>query len=467
MSEDEQRTVVRHTWRELTARQRFLYHKMILGELRVGVAHKLVVRALAEVAGVEPGVMAHRMSGRWMPTADAFLRLMRGDEGQTDPARPYPFYLAYPLERSLDDLGLPSDWQAEWKWDGIRAQLIHRGVQPVVARGSSDSIRNPQSEIRNVLVWSRGEELITEGFPEIADVARQLPAGTVLDGEILAWEDDRPLPFALLQRRINRKREEPRLWDEVPVIFMAYDLLEHEGQDVRSLPLSERRAMLERVGASFGPSRHFRISPVIAFTTWEDLRAHHEQARELGSEGIMLKRLSSPYGVDRQRGDWWKWKVDPYTIDAVLIYAQLGNGKRANLFTDYTFGLWSNGELVPVAKAYSGLTDEEIRQVDSFVRRHTLDRHGPLRVVKPELVFELAFENIQVSTRHKSGLAVRFPRMARWRQDKKPEEADTLETLRTLLHQKEVNRQGAKMKGEMQITETRKSGGTKDREAIP
>lgn len=418
MTEPEQQRIVVRTWRELDTRQRFLYNKFILGALRVGVAGRLVVRALAEVAGVEPAVIAHRLAGHWQPTPENFGRLISGDAGEGAAARPFPFALAYPLDVQTETLGPVEDWQAEWKWDGIRAQLIHRSGQ--------------------ALVWSRGDELINEGFPEIRALAERLPQGTVLDGEILAWEDDRPLPFAMLQRRINRKREAPRLWDEVPLVYMAFDLLESGGQDCRTLPLTKRRAQLEQLVAALGPQPHLRISPLVPTGSWEKLRERQASSRERGAEGLMLKRRSSGYGVGRQRGQWWKWKVDPYTIDAVLIYAQHGNGKRASIFTDYTFGVWDAGELVPVAKAYSGLTDEEIRKVDAFVRRNTLDRFGPVRLVKPELVFEIAFQGAQVSTRHKSGLAVRFPRIARWRHDKPPREADTIETLRALLRQGEA-----------------------------
>lgn len=418
LSEREQRAIVMQTWQELDERQRYLYHKMILGSMRVGVAARLVVRALANVADVDPAIMAHRLTGQWTPGEEAFERLMRGEDGGSDPAKPYPFCLAYPLEGDPHDLGDVGNWQAEWKWDGIRAQIIRRAGQ--------------------TLVWSRGDELIAGGFPEVRAEGDRLPDGTVLDGEILAWEDDHPLPFILLQRRINRKREEPRLWDEVPLAFMVFDLLEEQGQDIRGEPLAERRRRLDALLGEACTSRVLRLSPAVVAASWDELGRVREQARERGAEGLMLKRLDSAYGVGRQRGSWWKWKVDPYSVDAVLMYAQLGNGKRASLFTDYAFGVWEGEELVPVAKAYSGLTDEEIHEVDRFVRRNTTGRFGPVRVVRPELVFELAFEAIQPSGRHKAGLALRFPRMARWRRDKTAREADTLESLRVLMRSREA-----------------------------
>jgi DNA ligase-1 len=406
-------------WRELSMPQRFLLHKFVSGSFRVGVSRQLITRALALAAGLPPGVIASRMAGGLEPTEAAYRALLAADPDEVNAHRPYPFLLAHPLEGTLEDLERIGDWQVEWKWDGIRCQLIHRDGR---SRGAT------------VLVYSRGEEDITESFPEIRQVGRQLPPGTVLDGEILAWEADRPLPFSLLQRRINRKRESPRLFAEIPVVFMAYDILERGGSDVRAEPLATRRAWLEELLAAT-PGAGLRLSPVVAARDWGEVERLRLNSREAGVEGLMLKRLASSYGYGRPRGDWCKYKVDPHRVDAVLVAAQLGNGKRASLFTDYTFSVWRNGQLLPVAKAYSGLNDAEIREADRFVRRNTIERHGPVRIVKPELVFELAFERVQPSSRHKSGLALRFPRIARWRHDKRPEEADTLEVLERLMEQ--------------------------------
>ncbi len=427
MTPSEQKPVVLDVWRHCNRLERFLFHKLTSREFRVGAARTLVVRALAEVAGVDPAVMQHRVMGQWSPTAEDYRRLISGEPGEHEPGRPYPFYLAYqlnPVTPGEAGLGEPADWQVEWKWDGIRAQLIRRNGA--------------------VMVWSRGEELITDGFPELQSLGRLLPEGTVLDGEILAWEAGRPLPFGELQKRINRKRVEAMLFADVPIVFMAYDVLEWGGEDRRARPTRERRALLEGIcnddssgGCGDG---HLMLSPLVEVRRWEELDALGASARERGVEGFMLKRNDAPYGVGREKGAWWKWKVDPYSVDAVLLYAQRGNGKRAAIYSDYTFGVWAGdatsedrGELVPFAKAYSGLTDEEINRVDRFVRANTIGRHGPVRVVKPELVFELHFEGLQASTRHRSGIAVRFPRMARWRTDKKAEDADSLETLRAML----------------------------------
>ena len=411
--EDVQRDVMVRSWRELGRRQRFVWNKLITGSFRMGASHRLVIRALAEVSGLDEGVVAHRLMGSWDPTAEFFQRLVAPDTRDADVSRPYPFFLAYPLEEDPASLGDMAGWIAEWKWDGIRSQLIRRAGK--------------------TFLWSRGEELLSGRFPEVEEVGSLLPDGTVLDGELLPWEEGKPMPFVQLQRRIGRKNLGRRILDEIPAVLVAYDLIEEGGEDIRSFPLHERRARLAALIAAVPSSGRLLLSPQVPVENWEAVSRARQNAREIGAEGLLLKRLRSPYGVGRRRGDWWKWKVDPLTVDAVLIYAQGGSGKRAGLFTDYTFGIWEGNHLVPFAKAYSGLTDEEIRKVDQFIRRNTLEKFGPVRTVRPELVFELHFEGIQPSTRHKSGIAVRFPRMARWRKDKTPAEADTIETVKSML----------------------------------
>ena len=398
-------------WREMDEAQRFAWNKIITGEFRVGVSQNLVVRAIADASGVDTNTIAHRLMGDWQPDALFWQQLIATEPADADVSRPYPFALAYPLEGEVEDLGDPAAWQVEWKWDGIRAQLIRRQWR--------------------TFLWSRGEELITERFPELEAMGALLPEGTVLDGEVLPWKDGAPLPFAQMQRRIGRKVLGKRILEEVPVALMAFDLLEWGGVDVRERPLEWRRAQLEGLGPIGGP---LVLSPLMTHGTWEDLKRVRGESRERKVEGFMLKRLGSVYGVGRRRGDWWKWKIEPYSVDCVLIYAQPGSGRRASLLTDYTFGVWDQGELVPFAKAYSGLSDAEIREVDAFVRRNTVEKFGPVHRVKPELVFELAFEGIQKSPRHRSGIAVRFPRMARWRKDKMAKDADSIETIRGLLN---------------------------------
>lgn len=397
-------------WARLDRSQRFMLLKILTGELRVGVSQTLVVRALAQAANLPTTTVAARIMGEWTPTAEWFASLLSHEHTDEDRSRPYPFFLASPLEEPVESLGPRDEWLVEWKWDGIRAQLVRRAGA--------------------VHLWSRGEELITHRFPEIAAAATGLRGGTVLDGEVLAFRDDRPLPFSALQQRIGRQKQVAQMARAVPVVFMAYDILEDQGVDIRATPLQERRRILE---GHLGGLGVLRTSDIVTAPTWGELAALRSQSRALGVEGLMLKRRSSPYAVGRKRGDWWKWKIDPYTIDAVLIYAQPGSGKRASLLTDYTFGVWDNGELVPIAKAYSGLSNEEIAELDKWIRRHTRERFGPVRHVELVHVFELGFEGIAASPRHRSGIAVRFPRMLRWRTDKKPEEADTLDHVRKIL----------------------------------
>ncbi|HSN22339.1 MAG TPA: ATP-dependent DNA ligase, partial [Usitatibacter sp.] len=411
LAEAEQKARLLGYWDELAGTARFVFNKLITGNFRVGVSALLVMRAIAQASGVEAKVVAHRLAGEWSPSAELWRSLVAEAHGETDRASPYPFFLAHPLEGGPQSLGEREAWLAEWKWDGIRAQLIRRA--------------------QATALWSRGDEPIAGQFPELMADAQRLPH-CVIDGEILAWKDGRVMPFAALQKRLGRKSPGAKILAEAPVVFLAFDLLEWEGEDWRARPLAERRRRLEDALLSIPGGTRFRVSSLVRAPTWETLAIARSHSRERGTEGLMLKRAASAYGVGRPRGDWWKWKVEPYTLDAVLIYAQKGHGKRASLYTDYTFGLWNGGELVPFAKAYSGLTDEEIGEVDAFVRRNTLERFGPVRVVKPELVFELGFEAIQRSTRHKSGIAVRFPRMLRMRKDKAASQANTIDDAREL-----------------------------------
>lgn len=413
-------------WDELQAHERFLLIKLISGGFRVGVSKLLVVRALSELSGLDIKIVAQRMMG-WtdsgmQPSAMRYSSLIAAQpafEGAAQHGQPYPypFFLAHPLQADPETLGDIRQWQAEWKYDGIRAQLVQRGGQR--------------------WLWSRGEDLITDRFPEISGIS--LADGAVLDGEILVWKNDRPASFAELQKRIGRKTLTSKILNELPAVFMAFDLLEHGGQDIRNAAQLERRGKLEEVVRAVGmPS--LIISPLVDAHDWQALRMIRESSRSRAVEGMMLKSVSARYGTGRTKesGVWWKWKIDPYTIDAVLIYAQKGHGRRASLYTDYTFAVWDSdheGErkLVPFAKAYSGLTDREIAQVDAVIRKTTVEKFGPVRSVTPTMVFEIGFEGIASSARHKAGIAVRFPRMLRVRDDKKIDEADTLETLKGML----------------------------------
>jgi DNA ligase-1 len=407
IDDDEQRRRIRAWWGELDRTGTLVLGKILTGELRVGVSATLVARAVARVAQVEPAVIGHRLMGPWEPTGD-FLRALVARGTETDASRPFPFYLASPLEDPVASLGERAAWLAEWKWDGIRAQVVRR---------------------ESVWIWSRGEEDVTDRFPEIREAARLLPAGTVLDGEVLAVREGRPLPFASLQRRIGRKDLGGAILEESPAGLIAFDLLEDGGRDIRALPLRERRARLERL-LPVGP---VIVSPALDAPTWDDVARARATSRERGVEGVMLKRLDGAYRAGRPRGEQWKWKIDPFSIDAVLVYSQPGHGRRASLFTDHTFAVWRESELVPVAKAYSGVSDDEMVELDRWIRDHTIEKRGPVRVVEPVHVFELHFEAIASSQRHRGGIAVRFPRIARWRRDKPAREADTLSTLEKMM----------------------------------
>jgi len=415
MEEADQRKAVVLLWKQSPTQVRLVILKLITGAFRVGVSKSIVTRAIAEHAGISSDVVSHRLMGTWKPTASFFENLISKEVQDTIASQPFPFCLAHPIDYELgpQSIGEAKEFAAEWKWDGIRGQVIRRDQQ--------------------VFIWSRGEDLMENRWPEIESAARLLPDGTVLDGEILAsLGENQVLPFANLQKRIGRKVISNRLLKDVPVIFQAFDLLQDAGEDIRSRPFSERRHRLDRLLSTI-VHPHLCRTQLLQGTSWDEWAKIRDQSRAMNAEGLMLKRWDASYEVGRVRGIWWKWKVSPYTIDAVLIYAQKGHGKRSGLYSDYTFALWDGETLVPFAKAYSGLNDSEIKAVDRFIRQNTRESFGPVRSVAPALVMEIAFEGLQRSPRHKSGIATRFPRIVRWRQDKKPEEANTLAELVNLL----------------------------------
>ena len=414
MTEQEKKEHITRAWKQLTPHEIFVFNKLIMGSFRIGVSQTLVVRAIAEATETDKNSIAHRIMGKWSPLDTSFESLIFLENQADISSRPYPFFLAYAIESDISQLGDPSEWFAEWKWDGIRSQIILREGE--------------------LYIWTRGEDLATEKFPELQALQTWLPDGTVMDGEIVSYFDGKPLPFHVLQTRIGRKNLTKKILQEAPVAFLAYDVLEENGIDIRELPQRERRNKLEKIFENIPASQRFAISPLVKFESWDELKELHGQSREHMAEGFMIKRKSAAYQVGRKKGDWWKWKVDPLSVDAVLVYAQRGHGRRTELFTDYTFAVWDEEKkLVPFAKAYSGLTDSEIAQVDHFIKRNTLEKFGPVRTVTPQLVFEIGFEGINESPRHKSGIAVRFPRILRWRKDKKVDEADTLESLQKML----------------------------------
>lgn len=410
-SKEQQKNLVFFVFDHLAAKEIFLWLKFITGNFRIGVSAKIIIKALANISSLPENQIAHRLMGHWQPTTEFMSELLCQQQGAVNYSQPYPFYLTYPLTQSLPELGSVNDWQIEWKWDGIRAQIIKRQQQHYI--------------------WSRGEDLMNDRFPELMQMMDSLP-DCVLDGEILVWRDDRVVHFSELQKRITRKTVSKKILTELPVIFLAFDILEIEGNDIRGIPLSERRQKLVTL-CDNNLSSNLKLSPVLVANDWPEIENAFLTSRQNLVEGLMLKLKAGEYLSGRRRGEWWKLKTKPYTIDAVLVAAQKGQGRRAGLYTDYTFALWHQGALVTFAKAYSGLTDVELAIIDEFIQKNTLERFGPVRTVKPQLVFEIAFEGGQKSKRHKSGVAVRFPRILRWRQDKTIEEANKLDELILLL----------------------------------
>ncbi len=418
-TDEQKRDYLHQNWLALNYYERFVFTKLITGSFRIGVSQKLMTRALSKATGVDEDVLAYKLMGDWNPNTISFQELILDEKSSDFQSKPYPFYLAYPIEGEPSSLGNPDDWAIEHKWDGIRSQTIIRDGE--------------------IYVWSRGEELVTDKYPEFQSLLKNIPDGTVIDGEILPFPDGQIGTFNDLQTRIGRKNVSQSLLQKTPVIIKVYDLLEWQGKDLREKSYIERRRMLENLMEAVADKNlPLQLSESVLLNSWEDIAQERMRSREMKSEGLMLKRKSSPYQVGRKKGDWWKWKIEPLTIDAVLTYAMRGSGRRANLFTDYTFALWQTAddgarELVTFAKAYSGLTDEEFRRVDDWIKKHTVERFGPVRSVTPELVFEIGFEGIALSKRHKSGVATRFPRILRWRHDKKIQDADSIESLKNMI----------------------------------
>lgn len=418
---ESKKTYLFQNWSGLDYYERFVFTKLITGSFRIGVSQKLMTRALSNSTGIDEDVLAYKLMGNWDPNSISYHDLILEEKASDYLSKPYPFYLAYAIEDKPSNLGNIEDWSVEHKWDGIRSQVIIRDGE--------------------LFVWSRGEELVTDKYPEFYDFLKVIPNGTVLDGEILPFMNGKLGTFNDLQTRIGRKKVSKALLEKVPVVLRLYDLLEWEGKDIRSMKFTERRAILDTLATTaIQTGITLQLSPIYNFKSWKEATEERENSRDMQSEGLMLKRKDSPYLVGRKKGNWWKWKVDPLTIDAVLTYAMRGHGRRTNLFTDYTFALWNeNDELVTFAKAYSGLTDAEFKKIDAWIKKNTLERFGPVRGVTPELVFEIAFEGIAFSKRHKSGIATRFPRILRWRHDKKIEDANTLEDIKKMLPNNGIN----------------------------
>lgn len=412
LTEEEKKAYVLESWNGLNHLERFIFNKLIGGSFRIGVSKKLLINALSKYSGIDANILMHSIMGKWKIEEEDFDNLLQGTNINPDDSKPYPFCLAFPLEKDLEDLGERQNWQAEYKWDGIRGQFIKRNEE--------------------IFIWSRGEELVSEQFPEVVSALKQMNGNFVIDGEVLVVKDNKVLNFNELQKRLNRKNIPKKMLDELPVKIFVYDILELEKEDLRNKPLVDRRILLEGLLLN-SPHENVRISEILETETWTELSELREKSRENNSEGLMLKEKNSIYHAGRKKGDWWKWKVSPLTIDAVLIYAQKGSGRRSSYYTDYTFGVKNGENIVTIAKAYSGLTDKEIMEVSRFVNKNAIEKFGPVRTVKPELVFEIAFEGIGFSSRHKSGVALRFPRIVRWRRDKTVDEIDDVEEIKKLI----------------------------------
>ncbi|GAB5563113.1 MAG: ATP-dependent DNA ligase [Winogradskyella sp.] len=412
-TDEEKKAFVLEAWSGLNQQERLIFNKLIGGSFRIGVSKKTLVNALAKLSNIDPNQLMHSIIGHWDVDSISFEELIHGKHINYDNSKPYPFCLAYALEKELEDLGKPQDWIVEQKWDGIRGQIVKRNNE--------------------IYIWSRGEELVTQQFPELVSAMQNFKYDFVIDGEILAMKDNTVLLFNDLQKRLNRKNVTKKLLEDVPVGFKAYDILEYNGNDIREIAFVKRREQLEFLFNSVALPEHIKLSFLVNFKKWNELHAIRSDSRAINSEGLMLKMKQSPYHTGRKKGDWWKWKVDPLTIDVVMIYAQKGSGRRSSKYTDYTFAVKKGDALVTVAKAYSGLTDKEITEISQWVNKNAIERFGPVRTVKPELVFEIAFEGIALSNRHKSGVALRFPRISRWRKDKPVDEIDTIETVKQLI----------------------------------
>lgn len=411
-TEEEKKSFVLQAWKSLDTIERFIFNKLLGGSFRIGVSSKTLINTIAKYYNIDPNAVAHSVMGEWNPKDVDFVSLVNGVYTNTNLSKPYPFCLAYPLDKSLFDLGKTNDWLVEYKWDGIRGQFIKRNDE--------------------VFIWSRGEELVTDQFPEIRDELLKWNGDFVIDGEILAFKENKILNFNELQKRLNRKNLSKKMLQDIPIAVITYDLLELDKEDYRNESMKDRRMKLELL-LSNNPSEKIIISEKIIFNDWNDLIEIRENSANLNSEGLMLKSAKSIYNAGRKKGDWWKWKLDPMTIDAVLIYAQKGSGRRSGYYTDYTFAVKKDEKLVTIAKAYSGLTDLEIQEVSKFISKNILEKFGPVRTVKPKLVFEIAFEGIGFSSRHKSGVALRFPRILRWRKDKFVDQIDDIEDIKKLI----------------------------------
>ncbi|MGB0914279.1 MAG: cisplatin damage response ATP-dependent DNA ligase, partial [Phaeobacter italicus] len=413
LREDQKRDRVQSVWDKLGVDERCLFNKLITGGFRVSVTQKQMARALARVSGLNETALIHRLAKGWKPDQISFAEFIAADSEGDDASHPYPIFPTRPLEGLPPKLGLARNWVSEWKWDGIRGQLI---------------VRN-----RRHYIWSRSQELVTERFPELGRSADFLPDGTVIDGEIIAWQAGLPLPLNAVEKRIGRKTVPKALLRDAPCILMAFDLLEQDGIDLRPLPLKDRQARLQRLMRDVPCEAGLRLSEQIEFDDWNELTSIRAIARDRRTRGVMLKHRESPYPATPEQGNWRAWEVDPLTMDAVMIYAQSGQGRALTPVTELTLAVWSGNELVPIAKVRPELSTAELGELTAWIQKNTTQRFGPVRQVTPQQVFGLAFDTVCESPRHKSGISLRNPRLTRWHRDSPVQQATTLDDLRVLL----------------------------------
>jgi len=410
----DQRDAITKAWDTLRPEERFIFNKLITGGFRIDVSLKLLSKALAIVTGKDENLLAHKLNSDWHPDEVSFETLIFTENPEAEKSKPYPFHLAHTLESTVAELGDISNWQVERKWDGIRVQVIVRG--------------------NKISIWSRKGDILSSKVPELKPLAESMEDGTVLDGELICFKNGKILPINNLRTRFGRRNNSKKQFEESPCVFMAYDILEFKGEDIRNKDLAERRKKLEKVILQYyDEHKIILLSDIINNDNWESINSEREKSREHQVTGLVLKNKKSIYGSSRVEGDWWKWPVDPLFIDAILLYAQAGEGGSSKMYREYSFALWHGEDLVTFAKAKSGLEDKELKELTSFVKKNTKEKFGPVRSVAAVQIFRLAFDSITASKRHKSGILLKNPRLIEWLRDKNIEDGNNLDDLKKML----------------------------------
>ena len=409
-----QKALVFKSWEVLDKAERFQFNKLVTGSFRVSVSQRLMTRALSLATGMPETVLAHRISGGWDPESTAFQDLVREQSPTEEAGRPYPFQRIHPLEEGPNVLGETSGYLIDWKWEGIRCQLIRRSS--------------------NSFIWSEKGELITGAFPAIASALDNFPEGLVLDGEIVIMQDAGVGPASGIEKRLGMKKPGPKALRELPAAFIAFDILEREGTDLRDRPLLERKQqLLDLAGQVDATGEVILFSDPLPVNDWADVAGFRAEARNMRADGLLIKKRELPYRSGDVEGPWLHWKPEAHTINALLIYATRGQGGSTRQYTDLSFAVWAGDQLVPFTRTIEGLPEEDMAELSSWIRENTVERFGPVRSVRAEQVFEIAFEGIEPSSRHRSGLILRSPRILRWCRGLTPDRAGKLSSLKKLL----------------------------------